>query len=70
MNMNTAKPVKPDPSLWDVRMVFQRETGETVLWNPDDCVEMGTPIDEDSGDDLVFIGLCRVDEDENPIQVE
>lgn len=65
MESNANQP-QHDKSLDSVRMIFRRETGETVLWNPGDCLESGTPIDEETGDDLEYVGLCRVDANENP----
>lgn len=66
MESNANQPVHDD-SLNNVRMIFRGEDGKTVLWNPNNCLESGTPIDEETGDDLEYIGLCRVDENENPI---
>lgn len=68
--MNTTNKPTNDESLSNVRMIFQSESGETVLWNPEDCTESGTPIEEETGDDLEYIGLCRVDDDGAPIESE
>lgn len=64
---------KHDPSLDNVRMIFRGldENGEvtTVFHNPDDCIIVGTPVD-DEGRDMEYVGLCRIDGDENPIPPE
>jgi len=59
--------MKHDNNLDNVRMIFVTESGDTVLWNPADCSEAGTPIDEETGEDLEYVGLCRIDENGNQI---
>lgn len=50
-----------DPTLDNVRMIFHGKNGAIVLWNPADCLESGTPIDDETGEDLEYVGLCRPD---------
>ena len=56
--------VTNDTTLDNVRMIFEDEDGNQTLWSPADCVECGTPIDEE-GQDMKYTGLCRVDANKN-----
>lgn len=40
----------------DYRMVFREPSGEYTVIEPENLLEIGTPIDSESGDDLMFIG--------------
>ena len=52
---------RADCDLSRVRMVFKNEDGSEVLWDPADTPESGTPVDDDSGDDLEYVGLRLID---------
>jgi len=53
-------PIAHDETLNDVMMIFVRENGQSLLWEPSRCKNDGCPIDEETGDDLEYVGLCRV----------
>ena len=56
--------VTNDTTLDNIRMIFEDEDGNQTLWSPADCVECGTPIDEED-QDMKYTGLCRVDANKN-----
>lgn len=44
--------------LEDVVMIFVTENDEYVIWLPSDCPDSGTPIDDETGEDLEYVGLA------------
>lgn len=53
--------MRTDCDLSKVRMVFKNEDGTETLWDPADTPEAGTPVDDDGGDDLEYVGLRLID---------
>ena len=66
-NEEAKRSMKNDTTLDNVRMIFVDEDGNHTFWDPADCEQNGTPTDED-GQDMKYVGLCRVDGNGNVIK--
>lgn len=56
---NISENYEHDSTLDNVVMIFENDEGKRILWNVNDVQHSGTPIDEETGQDMEYIGICR-----------